>query len=274
MHKKITIITIIKNALPALLLATLLAGCTTTDDKAVIKTIKTQKSTEPNLKDAAELNTQLAIGYIQREQYKPARDKLDKAIEQNPDYLPAYKTLAYLYALLGQTEKAEEKYQEALDLIPDDADLSNSYGAFLCTQGKYDEAQERLRVAYSDPFYESLYLAESNAGSCYIKQGEYKKAEALLRKSLRKEPKLPGSLISMAEVGLKTERYLMARAYIQRYHAIKPASAESLWIQIQAEKNLGAKDHYMKYARQLISEFPDSDQAGWVEAEARSEQLR
>ena len=274
MPKESNKITMIKNAFIALLLATSLAACTTTDDKAVIKTIKTQKSTEPNLEEAAELNTQLAIGYIQRQQYKPAKDKLEKSIDQNPDYLPAYKTLAYLYALLGQPEKAEEKYQEALDLKPDDPDLSNSYGAFLCSLGRYDEAQERLRVAYTDPFYETLYLAESNAGSCYIKQGEYKQAEALLRKSLRKEPKLTGSLISMAEVGIKTERYLMALAFIQRYHAIKSPSAESLWIQIQAEKNLGAKDHYIKYARKLIQDFPDSDEAGWVEAEARSEQLR
>ena len=234
----------------------------------------TKIKTEANLGEAAELNTQLAIGYIERKEYKIARDKLEKSIEQNPDYLPAYKTLAYLYALLGLSEKAEETYQEAIDLKPDDPDLANSYGAFLCSQGKYEEAQKRLRVAYTNPFYESLYLAESNAGSCYIKQGEYKKAETLLRKSLRVEPKLPGSLISMAEVGVKTERYLMARAYIQRYHDVKPASAESLWIQIQAEKNLGAKDHYIKYARKLLKEFPDSDEAGWVEAQARSEHLR
>jgi len=271
MPKENMTITTIKNVFIAILLTSFLIGCTTTTDKSAITT---KKTTEPNLKEAAELNTQLAIGYIQRKQYKPARDKLEKSIEQNPDYLPAYKTLAYLYALLGQTEKAEEKYMEALDLKPDDADLSNSYGAFLCTLGKYDEAQERFRVAYSDPFYGSLYLAESNAGSCYIKQQEYKKAEALLRKSLRVDPNLPGSLISMAEVGIKTERYLMARAYVQRYHAVKSASPGSLWIQIQAEKALGAQDHYMKYARQLINDFPDSDEAGWVEAQARHEQFR
>jgi type IV pilus assembly protein PilF len=234
----------------------------------------TKQKTEPNLKEASELNVRLAVGYIERKEYKIARDKLEKSIEQNPDYLPAYKTLAYLYALLGLSEKAEEKYQDALDLKPDDADLSNNYGAFLCTLQKYDEAQKMLRVAYTDPFYEYIYLAESNAGSCYVKQGEFKKAEALLRKSLRVQPTLPGSLISMAEVGVKTERYLMARAYIQRYHSVKPASPESLWIQILAEKNLGAKDHYMKYARQLLDDFPDSDEAGWVEAQARSERLR
>jgi len=264
-------IIIIKKIFIATLLAALLAGCTISSDKSTRTTKEPRKA---NYKEAADLNVQLAIGYIQRKQYKPARDKLEKAIEQNPDYIPAYKTLAYLYALLGQPEKAEEKYQEALDLKPADADLANSYGAFLCTQGKYDEAQKMLRIAYTDPFYEAVYLAQSNAGSCYLRQEKYKKAEALLRKSLRVNPKLPGSLISMAEVGVKTERYLMARAYIQRYHAVQAPSAASLWIQIQAEKALGAKDHYMKYARKLIKDFPDSDEAGWVEAQARSEQLR
>jgi len=67
---------------------------------------------------------------------------------------------------------------------------------------------------------------------------------------------------------------LMARAYIERYHALVSASAESLWIQIQAEKALGAQEHYLKYARQLIEDFPDSDEAGWVEAEPGNEQFR
>ena len=88
------------------------------------------------------------------------------------------------------------------------------------------------------------------------------------------QPKLPGSLLSMADVGVKTERYMMARAYIQRYHDVKKASADSLWIQIQAEKDLGDKKHYLQYARQLIRDFPDSDEAGWVEAQARNEQIR
>lgn len=233
-----------------------------------------RKEKKPDLIEASDINVQLAIGYVQREQYQPARDKLEKAIEQNPDNLLAYKTLAYLYALLGLVDEAEEKYTEALELKPDDPDLSNSYGAFLCANGRLKKAQEYFAVAYNNPFYASHYLAQSNAGSCFIKQGDYKKAEALLRKSLRVQAKVPGSLISMAEIGIKTERYLMARAYIQRYHDIKPASAESLWLQIQAEKALGANKHYLKYARQLISDFPDSDEAGWVEAEARNEQLR
>jgi type IV pilus assembly protein PilF len=228
----------------------------------------------PNLKDASEINVQLAVGYIQRKQYNAARDKLEKAIEQNPKNLVAYKTLAYLYAVLGLEKEAIAKYDEALDLKPNDPDLLNSYGAYLCSIDQVDEALVKLKEAYSNPFYDSIYLAQSNAGSCLLKQGKYKEAEALLRKSLRTDPNLPGSLISMADIGIKTDRFLMARAYIERYHAVKPASPESLWIQIQAERALGSKDYYMKYVRQLINDFPDSDEAGWAETQARNEQFR
>jgi type IV pilus assembly protein PilF len=262
--------TIIKTAVIVSCLS-FLAACETTTST---KDRNESRIQEPNLQDAAELNTELAIGYIQRKQYKPARDKLEKAIEQNPDYLLAYQTLAYLYAILGQTEKAEIKDEEASNIDSMDSALASSYGTFLCTQGKFDKAQKKLKMAYSDPFYESGYLAESNAGSCYVQQGEFKKAESLLRRSLRVNSKIPGSLISMAEVGLKTDRNLMARAYIERYFALKSPSAESLWIASQAEKNLGDQKHYMKYARKIIHDFPDSDQAGWVEAQARSERLK
>ena len=267
MRKKL--ITIIITAF----LASSLVSCATTTTPDVVHK-PARKAGKPNMKEASELNTRLAVGYIQRQQYKAAKEKLEKAIDQNPDNLVAYKTIAYLYALLGLEEEADENYKEALRLNDEDPDLLNNYGAFLCSIDKLDEAQESFKLAYNDPFYESLYLAQSNAGSCYIKQQEYKKAEALLRKSLRVEPGLAGSLISMAEVGVKTERYLMARAYIQRYHAVRPATSESLWIQVQAEKALGAKNHYIKYARQLINEFPDSDEAGWVEAQAGNEQFR
>jgi Tfp pilus assembly protein PilF len=96
----------------------------------------------------------------------------------------------------------------------------------------------------------------------------------MLRKSLRKDPDLAGALLSMAELGIKTKKYLLARAYAQRYHQKNKPTAESLWIQVQAEKALGAKEFYIKYAKQLISEFPDSDEAGWAEEQARNEPLR
>ena len=228
----------------------------------------------PDLKSAAKLNIQLAIGYIQRNQMEDAKEKLLKAIEQDKDNTDAYRTLAYLYSQLGMNTEAIEQYQKAIDIKSNDAELHNSYGAFLCKIGRIDEALEEFKFAYTHPFYETPYIAYANAGTCLLKQGEYVQAEAMLRKALRTDPNLSGALISMADLGIKTKQYLTARAYIQRYHVNNKPNPESLWIQVQAEKSLGDKDHYLKYARQLISDFPDSDEASWAEEQARNEQLR
>ena len=233
-----------------------------------------RKVSEPDLVQASALNVQLALGYIERDQLNVAQEKLNKAIEQNPDNVDAYTSLAYLKRKVDEFEAAEDYYLEALEIKPNDPNIHNSYGSLLCQMGRYDDALEEIKRAYEDPFYESPYLAYANAGTCLLDKGEYEQAEKMLRKALRDQPNYAGALISMAEIGIKTEKYMMARAYIQRYHAIARPSAESLWLQVQSEKALGAQDHYLKYARKLLKDFPDSDEAGKLEEMARNERIR
>ena len=231
-----------------------------------------KKVSEPDLKQASALNVQLAIGYIEREQLGIAQEKLDKAIKQDPENIDAYTSMAYLKRKVNELEEAEKYYLEALDIKSTNPNLHNNYGGLLCQMGRYDDALAEIRLAYEDPFYETPYLAYANAGTCLLDKGDYKQAEKMLRKALRDQPNYAGALISMAEIGVKTKKYLMARAYIQRYHAIAKPSAESLWLQIQSEKALGAQEHYLKYARKLLKDFPDSDEAGMLEEMSRNEQ--
>jgi len=246
-----------------------ISACSTKDEMVVDR-----KVTEPDLKQAAVLNVQLAIGYIEREQLSIAQDKLNKAIEQDPENIDAYTTMAYLKRKVNEMDQAEEFYLKALEIKPNDPNIHNNYGGFLCQMGRYDEALDEIRRAYEDPFYETPYLAFTNAGTCLLDKGNYKQAETMLRKALREQPKFAGALLSMAEIGVKTKKYLMARAYIQRYHAVAKPTAESLWIQVQSEKALGAEEHYLKYARRLLKDFPDSEQAGMLEEMARNERIR
>ena len=241
-----------------------LASCAST------RTRELKKSTVGDNKAASEVNVQLAAGYIQRKQYEVAKQKLDKAIELDDDNVEAYKLMAYLMSGLGKNDEAEEYYQQALDVAKDDPEVHNGYGAFLCKMGRIDDALEQFRKAYENPYYKTAYLAYSNAGSCLLQQKKYAEAEKLLRKALKQQPKLAGALISMAEIGVKAKKFLMARAYIQRYHAVAPVSAESLWLQMQAEKALGAEDAYIEVARQLIDKFPDSPQAQRVDPRVRN----
>ena len=246
-----------------------LSACSTKDEMVVDK-----KVSEPDLQQASALNVQLAIGYIDRDQLGIAQEKLDKAIEQDSDNVDAYTTMAYLKRKVNELEEAEKYYLEALDIKSTNPNIHNNYGGLLCQMGRYDDALKEIRLAYEDPFYETPYLAYANAGTCLLDKGDYKEAEKMLRKALRDQPNYAGALISMAEIGVKTEKYLMARAYIQRYHAVARPTAESLWLQIQSEKALGAEEHYLKYARRLLKDFPDSDEAGMLEEMARNERIR
>lgn len=237
------------------------------------ESVRREKS-EEDLKRASELNVQLGVGYIKRDQLEVAQEKLYKAIEQDPENVEAHTTMAVLMMKLGEMSEAENYYLEAIDIKEKDPVLRNSYGTYLCKVGRIEEALEEFQLAYTNPFYDTPYLAYSNAGTCLLQAGNYKQAEAYLRKALRKQPKLAGALLSMAELGVKTEKYLMARAYSQRYHALVEPSAESLWIQVQAERALGATKHYRKYAKLILSDFPDSNEAGWVEELGDSDRIR
>ncbi len=243
-----------------------LAACATTQEAGELSATDS--------KEASTLNVQLALGYIERDQLGVAQEKLEKAIKQNPSNIDAFTTMAYLKTIIGEHEEAENYYLEALDIKSNDPNIHNNYGGLLCQMGRYEEGLEEIKLAYENPFYESQYLAYANAGTCYIKMKDYVKAEKMLRKALRDQPNYASGLLSMAEIGVETEKHLMARAYIQRYHAREAATAESLWLQIRAEKALGAEEHYLKYARQLLKEYPDSDEAGMLEELARNDRVR
>lgn len=235
--------------------------------------IKEDKA-EKDLKQASLTNVQLGVGYLRRGQYDVAQEKLLKAIEQYPKNIDAYTTMAFLLMQINKMEEAEEYYLDALDIKGNNPDLRNSYGTYLCNVGRLNDAMKQFKEAYSNPFYKSAYLAYANAGNCLLNTKHFVHAEKYLRKALKLQPELSGALISMAELSIKTEKYLKARAYIQRYHAINKPSAESLWVQVQAERALGAKDHYHKYARQLLDEYPDSEQAGLVGELARRDRIK
>lgn len=245
-----------------------LSACSTTS------TYNKKETSQKSLDEASKTNVQLAVGYIRREQYEVAQEKLYKAIDQDSNNVDAYTTLAFLKMKLGESDEAEEHYLDALDIKENDPGLRNSYGTYLCRVGRVEEALKEFKEAYGNPFYNTPYLAYSNAGSCLITTGAYEKAESLLRSAIKEKPQHAPSLISMAELGVKSKKFLMARAYIQRYHAIVQPSAESLWIQVQAEKALGAEEHYLKYAKQIINDYPESEQAKWVEELARNDRTK
>ncbi len=211
----------------------------------------TSEQSDTDNRKAAETNTALGRQYLDRGQYEISLEKLKRAVSFDKTYAPAHTLLGVLYETIGETESAEREYRLAVQYDPTDGDVNNNLGAFLCGIGERKEADRYFQAAIEDPFYTTPEIALSNAGSCALARGDLDKAELYLRESLRIDARLAGSLLSMSEVSYRKGAFLQARAFLQRYEAVAPATRESLDLGLRIETELGDQRAVEEYRKEL-----------------------
>ena len=240
------------NAIRVAVLALLLSGCVTTEIDP--------SGHGPDFKEAARLNTQLGVDYMRKGQLDLALEKLEKALKQDPDLAMAHSAIAFVYARKGDNDRAEEHYKEALSLNSDDPFTLNNFGVFLCGQGKNEKADKYFMKAIKAKDYATPEAAWANAGVCARRVPDLARAENDFREALKLNPQFPEALSQMAWLCLQKKDYLRARAFLQRYEAVSKPTAETLWIGVQTERQLGDMMAARSYEHRLKAEFPDADQ--------------
>ena len=129
---------------PALLLAAaiacgLLAGCAqapiaeTTKADAVDTGTRTGDVSDP--RNRARIHTELASAYFERGSMGVALEELRTAISADPNYATAYSVLGLVHMDLHENAIAQRNFERALALSPNDPDINNNYGWFLCRTG-------------------------------------------------------------------------------------------------------------------------------------------
>ena len=116
----------------AILAASLLAGCVSSDGTKALKR-------EDPKETAAKTNIQLGIAYLQQGNFSVAREKLERSLKQNPKDPDVHTSLGLLYDRTGEPKLADKHYQEALRLAPTNPEISNNYAIYLCKRGRVDE---------------------------------------------------------------------------------------------------------------------------------------
>ncbi|MDT8448990.1 MAG: type IV pilus biogenesis/stability protein PilW [Wenzhouxiangellaceae bacterium] len=210
---------------------------------------------------AAELNTRLGVGYLERGDLQVAMQKLELALRQDPKHVPAHMALGIVYDTIGREGKALEHLETAVRLAPEDGAAQNTYAALLCRTGRFAEADRHFRAALEDPFYGTPDVALANAGSCARRAGELDKAERYLRRAIEIAPENRTALYNLALVSFDQGEPLAARAFLQRLAAGGPLSPTALLLGVRVERALGSEADAQEYARLLTKRFPDSPQA-------------
>jgi len=136
----------------------------------------------------AEIQARLAAAYLQENRYALALDKAEQAVAADSHYAPAYATLALIRIALGQDELAGQAYQKALRYAPQDPELQNAYGVYLCRRQEYAAAEAAFLRAAQDPLYVTPAMALTNAGICASRAGAYEQATDYLQQALQRDP--------------------------------------------------------------------------------------
>ena len=111
--------------------------------------------------DAAAINVQLGLAYLERGNTARAKNKLLLALAQNPTGDLTQDAMGYFFEKTDDIKNAEKYYAQAITTHSGTA--YNNYGAFLYRQQKYHDALKYFTLAIQDPDYLHTDLARKNA---------------------------------------------------------------------------------------------------------------
>lgn len=221
---------------------------------------------KPKADDAAAAIQYYELGarYYRNGNYEFARDRLEHALQFDPKMAIAHATLALTYIGLENPRLATEHYDLAVRYEPDNFDVRNGYAVYLCQQRRFDEAQVQFDRAISVYTNDNPEVMLTNAGVCMSAKPDYEKAEQYFRDALDRKPRYGEALIQLASLKYKTEDFLHARAFVQRYIETNPPSPSALFLAVQIENKLGDERSSTDYSNRLLAEFPDSPEAKYL----------
>src|ERR1700757_4239852 len=91
-----------------------------------------QQRAEKKNDDASTYNTQLGIAYLRQGDIPLAKEKLDRALKENPSNPEVHSARAMLFDRMNQPADADGEFKIALRLAPHDPNVSNNYAVYLC----------------------------------------------------------------------------------------------------------------------------------------------
>lgn len=235
--------------LVSLCTALALAGCSSDPNKA------------SRGKDAAKYNAELGIAYMNQGDLQSAKEKMDRALIENPNDPNVHSALALFYDRTGNSAKADSEFQSALRLSPRDPELLNNYAVYLCQKGRTDEGVRRFEEAAHNPLYRTPWAAYTNAGVCLRSAKRNDDAVKNLQRALQIRPNFAEAVFQLSELQFQAGKLNDARTQIDTYLNSFDETADLLLLGVRVSRAQGDPLAAERFARKLRLDFPDSAQA-------------
>lgn len=215
-------------------------------------------SDQTEVQRRARIRLQLAVGYYQQRQLDVALDEVKQALSVDPNFVDAYSVRALIYMEMGEVRLADDSFQHALRLSPNNPDFANNYGWFLCQNNREKESIAYFESALKNRTYQSPAKALFNAGVCSLKLKDTVAAERYFSQSFQFDTSNPLTNAHLAKLAYDRSDYERARFYIGFISKIDVQSPEALWMAIKVARKLGDRSVETSLVAQLSRRFSTS----------------
>ena len=237
-------------------IALLLAGCASGGGPSTDTGTIAGDPGEP--RNRARVHTDLAGMYYERGSYAIALDELRQATAADSSYAPAHGLYGLVYMQLRENENAQDSFDRALRLAPNDPDINHNYGWFLCQTGHEKEGVRHFMQAVKNPLYAAPWRSYSAAGLCSLRANNTKEAEDFFQRALKLDPDEPAALLKLGEIRYRQGNTDEARKLVARHNKLVSPTPESLWLALRIERRLGERAQEQALANQLRRRYPES----------------
>ncbi len=210
-----------------------------------------------NNDEAAKTRVSLGLTYLNNGNFAQAKANLDKALEFSPRSANANFAMAFYYQQVDELGLADEYYDRALKYGPENADIINSYGAFLCEQGKYERAKSYFLRAVNNKSYVSTAETYENLAICAQDQGRFEEALTYFQSALNHQPTRAKSLFLLAELQAQEGNFGDAKKTLWKYERVSQVSPQSLWLAYEIAQGLGDTKSALSYGEIMKSMYPN-----------------
>jgi len=239
--------------------ALLVSACVSSETTTTLNNPSGLKA-EFDAKAAAQTRIKLALLYLQNKQMRQAKENLDIALQYQPNNANVLQIFAYYYQQVNENNKAEEFYNKSLSEDPQNGDTYHNYGAFLCGQGRYKEAENAFLMAIKLPNYTRIAESYQNAAICAEAAKNLEKAIYYGEYALSYNPSNINLNLFLAKLNITVKKYQAAKLNLITFQHDSKATAESLWQWVRLSYAEGNETSVSKHGEQLTKLFPGTPQ--------------
>ena len=211
--------------------------------------------------DASNYNMQLGMAYLNQGDLGLAKEKLDRALAENPSDPNVHSAMAMLQDRLGHPDQADKEFKAALSLGPRSPDVLNNYAVYLCRTGRVDEGVKSFEEAAHNALYRTPEAAYTNAGVCLRGAKRDTQAAMSFQRALQVRPNFAEAAYQLADLDFTRGEVQEARETVDRFMASFEPTPELLLLGVRISRKQGDRLAEEKFARKLRLDFPASDQA-------------